>query len=70
MRMEQLEYNLLFRWFMGLEMDEPIRNHAVFSKNRDRLLNQDMARVFFDRVLSQAKEHFSDEQLHRRRHAD
>src|SRR6476660_8177773 len=59
--MEQLDYNLLFRWFVGLEMDEPIWNHAVFSKNRDRLLNQDLARVFFDRVLSQAKEHLSDE---------
>jgi transposase len=61
MLMEQLDYNLLFRWFVGLEMDEPIWNHAVFSKNRDRLLNQDLARVFFDRVLSQAKEHLSDE---------
>jgi transposase len=61
MLMEQLDYNLLFRWFVGLEMDEAIWNHAVFSKNRDRLLNQDLARVFFDRVLSQAKEHLSDE---------
>ena len=61
MLMEQLDYNLLFRWFVGLEMDEPIWNHAVFSKNRDRLLNQDLARVFFDRVLSQAKGHLSDE---------
>jgi len=61
MLIEQLDYNLLFRWFVGLEMDEPVWNHAVFSKNRDRLLNQDLARVFFDRVLSQAKEHLSDE---------
>jgi transposase len=61
MLMEQLDYNLLFRWFVGLEMDEPIWNYAVFSKNRDRLLNQDLARVFFDRVLSQAKQHLSDE---------
>ena len=61
MLMEQLDYNLLFRWFVGLEMDESIWNHAVFSKNRDRLLNQALARVFFERVLSQAKEHLSDE---------
>lgn len=61
MLMEQLDYNLLFRWFVGLEMDEPVWNHAVFSKNRDRLLNQELARVFFDRVLTQAKGHLSDE---------
>jgi transposase len=35
--MEQLNYNLLFRWFVGLEIDEEVWNHAVFSKNRDRL---------------------------------
>jgi hypothetical protein len=35
--MEQLTYNLLSRWFVGLEMDEPVWNHAVFSKNRERL---------------------------------
>ena len=34
--MEQLNYNLLFRWFVGLEIDEEVWNHAVFSKNRDR----------------------------------
>jgi len=59
--MEQMNYNLLFRWFVGLEMDEPVWNHAVFSKNRDRLLNQDVARAFFQRVLAQAKPHLSDE---------
>ena len=36
--MEQMNYNLLFRWFVGLEMDEPVWNHAVFSENRERLL--------------------------------
>jgi len=61
MLMEQMNYNLLFRWFVGLEMDEPVWNHAVFSKNRDRLLNQDVAREFFSRVLAQAKPHLSDE---------
>jgi hypothetical protein len=59
--MEQMNYNLLFRWFVGLEMDEPVWNHAVFSKNRDRLLNQDVAREFFARVLAQAKPFLSDE---------
>ena len=46
MLMEQLNYNLLFRWFVGMEMDEPVWNHAVFSKNRERLLNQEVAEVF------------------------
>ena len=46
MLMEQLDYNLLFRWFVGLEMDEPVWNHAVFSKNRERLLNEMVAREF------------------------
>ena len=59
--MEQLSYNLLFRWFVGMEMDEPVWNHAVFSKNRERLLNQDVGRAFFGRVLAQAKPHLSDE---------
>jgi hypothetical protein len=61
MLMEQMNYNLLFRWFVGLEMDEPVWNHAVFSKNRERLLNQEVAREFFSRVLMQAKAHLSDE---------
>jgi transposase len=59
--MEQMNYNLLFRWFVGLEMDEPVWNHAVFSKNRERLLNQEVAQEFFGRVLAQAKAHLSDE---------
>jgi len=61
MLMEQMEYNLLFRWFVGMEMDEPVWNHAVFSKNRERLLNQEVAQTFFGRVLAQAKPHLSDE---------
>lgn len=61
MLMEQMNYNLLFRWFVGLELDEPMWNHAVFSKNRERLLNQEVAREFFRRVLAQAKPHLSDE---------
>src|SRR3974377_336168 len=54
MLVEQINYNWLFRWFVGLDMDEPVWNHAVFSKNRERLLNQEVARSFFDRVLKQA----------------
>src|SRR5713101_2405334 len=59
--MEQLDYNLLFRWFVGLGMDEPVWNHAVFSKNRERLLNEEVAEVFFQCVLALAKPHLSDE---------
>jgi len=59
--MEQLEYNLLFRWFVGLETDELVWNHSTFSKNRDRLLNQDVARSFFARVREQAQPYMSDE---------
>jgi transposase len=59
--MEQLEYNLLFRWFVGLEIDDAVWNHAVFSKNRERLLNQEMAQMFFSRVKEQASGLMSDE---------
>jgi len=64
--MESLDYNLLFRWFVGLSADEPIWERSTFSKNRDRLLEGDVARRFFDQVLAQASaagltsdEHFS-----------
>ncbi len=59
--MEQLDYNLLFRWFVGMEMDEAVWNHAVFSKNRERLLNEEIAQAFFQRVLRQATPYLSDE---------
>lgn len=59
--MEQLDYNLLFRWFVGLEIDDAVWNHAVFSKNRDRLLNQELAQSFFARVKAQAAGLLSDE---------
>jgi transposase len=64
--MEQLDYNLLFRWFVGLSMDDPVWDASVFCKNRDRLLNGDIAAKFFASVLNlpQVKgllssEHFS-----------
>ena len=44
MLMEQLQYNLLFRWFVGMNMDEPVWVPTVFSKNRDRLMEGDVAR--------------------------
>jgi transposase len=52
---EQLDYNLLFRWFVGLSMDDPVWDPTVFTKNRERLLRGDIARAFFDRVLAQAQ---------------
>ena len=54
--MEQLDYNLLFRWFVGLEMDDPIWDATVFTKNRERLLGGEIARAFFERVVAQARE--------------
>jgi transposase len=59
--MEQLDYNILFRWFVGLEMDEPIWVPTVFTKNRDRLLNQEVARQFLQRVVDRAAAWMSDE---------
>jgi transposase len=52
---EQLDYNLLFRWFIGLSMEDAVWDHSTFSKNRDRLLESDMARRFFEAVLAQAE---------------
>jgi len=58
---EQIDYNLLFRWFVGLGMDDAMWNHAVFSKNRDRLLTSDVAQRFFAEVNQRAKKFMSDE---------
>ena len=55
MLMEQLEYNLLFRWFVGLNIDDPVWDPTVFSKNRDRLLASNVAALFFQAVLNEAK---------------
>lgn len=54
--MEELDYNLLFRWFVGLEMDDGVWDPTVFTKNRERLLDGDIAQRFFEQVLCQAKE--------------
>jgi transposase len=56
MLMEQLNYNLLFRWFVGLNMDESVWDATVFCKNRQRLLDGDVAQAFFAQVVRQAKE--------------
>ena len=63
---EQLEYSLLFRWFVGLSVDEPVWDHSTFSKNRDRLFEADIARELFVAIVEQARmagllsdEHFS-----------
>ena len=53
--MEQLDYNLLFRWFVGLGMDDAVWSSTTFSKNRDRLLAGDVAGAFFDAVLIHAE---------------
>ena len=64
--MEQLNYSLLFRWFVGLGIDDPVWDHSTFSKNRDRLLDADVAAKFLQAVLRHGKvkrflsdEHFS-----------
>lgn len=64
--MERLEFDLLFRWFVGLGIDDPAWDHSTFSKNRDRLLDGDIAAKFLAAVLSQPRvkrllsnEHFS-----------
>ena len=64
--MERLEYDLLFKWFVGLGIDEAVWDHSTFSKNRDRLLDGEIAAKFLAAVLAQARvkrllssEHFS-----------
>lgn len=64
--MERLEFDLLFRWFVGLGVDDPVWDHSTFSKNRDRLLDGEIAAKFLAAVLAQPKvqrllssEHFS-----------
>ena len=54
--MEQLDYNLLFRWFVGLSIDNPVWDVTVFTKNRDRLLEAEVAEAFFAAVLAQARQ--------------
>ena len=53
---EQLGYNLLFRWFLDMELEEESFDATVFSKNRDRLMEHEVGRLFFDAVVSQARQ--------------
>ena len=55
MLMEQMEYNLLFRWFVGLSANEPVWHPTVFTKNRDRLLEGAVAEEFFSLIVGQAR---------------
>src|SRR5215469_7582087 len=64
--MERIEFDLLFRWFVGIGIDDPVWDHSSFSKNRDRLLEGEIAAKFLTAVLSQPRvkrllssEHFS-----------
>lgn len=63
---EHIDFNLVYRWFVGLTMDDAVWDHSTFSANRDRLLNEKISRLFFERVLALAEwkkllsdEHFS-----------
>lgn len=63
---EHLDYNILFRWFVGLGLDDPVWDPTTFTKNRDRLLQGEVDKLFFDQVLAEAaargllsSEHFS-----------
>src|SRR5437763_398267 len=56
MLIEQMEYNLLFRWFVGLSVNEPVWHPTVFTKNRDRLLEGAVAEEFFSLVVHQARQ--------------
>lgn len=63
---EQIQYNLLFRWFVGLAIDDKVWNHSVFSKNRDRLIEHEVVTTFFEQTVEMARqrnllseEHFS-----------
>jgi transposase len=54
--MEEIDYSVLFRWFVGMNLDEPVWDVTVFTKNRDRLLDGDVAREFLSEVVNQARE--------------
>src|SRR6184192_1629303 len=64
--MEQLDYNLLFRWFVGMGMDDPVWDATTFTKNRERLLSGDLTQRFLEEIVAEARsrgltsdEHFS-----------
>jgi transposase len=53
--MEEMDYNILFRWFVGLNLDDPVWDATVFTKNRNRLLEAEVAKEFLARVVEQAR---------------
>src|SRR6266436_3738305 len=55
MLIEQLDYNLLFRWFIGIGIDDEVWHPTTFTQNRERLLEQEISRKFFEQILKQAK---------------
>ena len=55
--MEQIRYNLLYRWFVGLEMEDKVWHHVTFSKNRERLLDDALMSRLFQSVLQIARRH-------------
>jgi transposase len=54
--MEEIDYSVLFRWFVGLNLDEPVWDVTLFTKNRDRLLEGELAREFLGEIVRQAQE--------------
>src|SRR6187397_2516776 len=54
--MEEIDYSILFRWFIGLGLDEPVWSATTFTKNRERLMDGEVAARFFDAVVAQASE--------------
>jgi transposase len=54
--MEEIDYSILFRWFVGLNLDEEVWDATVFTKNRDRLLEAEVAKLFLAEVVEQARE--------------
>src|SRR3954449_9386331 len=54
--MEEIDYSMLFRWFVGMNLDEPVWDVTVFTKNRDRLLEGEVAQEFLSEVLNQARD--------------
>ena len=72
MVVEQISYNMLFRWFVGLPMDGTVWDHSTFSKNRDRLLEHDVLVLLFNETVETARERGLSfwGALQRRRHVD
>ena len=53
---EEIDYNILFRWFVGLNLDDAVWDATVFTKNRDRLLEAEVAREFLSRIVAYARQ--------------